>query len=76
MAVFLGDSNIVPSSISANTANALEKKIHKLQVSSGAEYKFISFYYDPVSKKHVGWFYKLKNDTEILQGAINAKVKK
>ena len=76
MAVFYGDSNIVPSSITAKTAARLEKDIHKMQLKTGCEYKFINFYFDPVKSVHVGWYYKLKNDNEILQGAIDAKVKK
>lgn len=28
-----------------------------MQLDAKAEYRFISFYYDQVSKKHIAWYY-------------------
>jgi hypothetical protein len=74
MALFYGDSNIIPRAIEASSAKMLEQKIHKLQLVKGMEYKFINFYFDTLKQKHVGWYYVLITDQEIIEGALNAKV--
>jgi hypothetical protein len=71
MAQYIGDHNIVPVSVRAKTASGLENKIRQLQLMDGCEYKFISFYFDPVKGEHVGWYYVQKTDQEIIQGALN-----
>lgn len=64
MALFMGSKDIVPRSIRAKSANALERKIHALQIKKGMEYKFISFYFD--GTEHVGWYYVHLTETELL----------
>lgn len=68
MALFLGDSNIVPRAIKANSVKGLEKKIHALQVKDGMEYKFINFYFD--GENHVGWYYIVLTEQEQFNKAI------
>lgn len=77
MALFYGDSNIIPRAISASTEKALERKIHNLQLKKGMEYKFISFYYDSNRNRHVGWYYALFNEIEeLLTGDKDATIEK
>lgn len=68
MALFLGDSNIIPRAIKANSLKALERKIHSLQLKKGMEYKFISFYFD--GESHVGWYYIHLTESEQINELI------
>lgn len=71
MALFLGDSNIIPRAVKAKSLKALERKIHALQIKEGMEYKFISFYFD--GESHIGWYYILLSETEQLNELIGEK---
>lgn len=71
MALFIGNSNIVPRSISASSPKLLEKNIHRLQMTEGMEYKFISIYYDPQSKKHIAWYYIQLTEDQIIKESLN-----
>ena len=71
MALFLGDSNIIPRAIKAKNAKTLERKIHALQLKKGMEYKFISFYHD--GENHVGWYYILLSENEQINELIGER---
>jgi len=73
MALFTGSHLIVPKSISASSTKALERKILIEQAKTQREYKFINFYFDPVRKEHVGWFYDVEDEQKLLMENINAK---
>ena len=65
---YQGSHNFAPVSLSAPTLSALEVKIRQIQRDDGSEYRFISFYFDPLKERHVAWYYKLnKNDQEIKE---------
>lgn len=71
MQVFYGDHNKVPQHAKAKTAQALHKKLAKLQFKNGVEYKFISFYFDSLVNEHVAWYYTILNENEQMREAIN-----
>lgn len=59
MALFrAGSASFLPHVIKARTAELLHRAIIRLQARSGAEFRFISFYYD--GSNHCAWYY---NDT-------------
>ena len=75
MALFYGDQNIIPHSISAKTKSGLERKIHERSKKLKAELKFINFYYDPKKKEHVGWYYFIKDEQEQIQEFLDGRSK-
>lgn len=75
MRAFTGDHNFLPNFIEAPTASSLFRKIRSLQAADGAEYRFINFYFDPSTSRHIAWFYKLNDNKEELQEIINGTSK-
>jgi len=71
MALFTGSSDIIPRSISARSAVALERKIHMMQRKEGYEYKFINFYFD--GENHIGWYYALLTEEQQLKETLEKR---
>lgn len=69
MALFVGSHLVVPKSIRASTAAALERKILIEQAKTQMELKFISFVYDSTKKEHVGWYYTVEDESKLIEEA-------
>lgn len=74
MSLFYGSNNILPQAVTAKSVKALHRKIRNLQLVKGMEYKFINFYFD--GSEHVGWYYILLDETEIIREKLDGTITK